>query len=92
MNGQDLPYFRVVPPDIRDVENEAERRQVLAAINVANRSAKVAKMHMTSNDDNVMVSVELLLPTPHDFKAAFTRALETMDFAVGLFLEAMRGK
>jgi len=83
-NNEDGLCFQVVFPAFWEIENNAERRRALAAANRINRSTKLGKLYLAS--DNTWARITILLQTPEQFKDYFRRAL----LALQCFAEEFR--
>jgi len=90
IDASDAEFFRVVLPNIWPIESAAERQQVEAACDAVNRGAKVAKAY-TLNDD-VWLAVELFIGEENGWQPLFQRSLTSIDYALGVFVGAMRGE
>ena len=88
VDHEDTQFFRIVYPNFYSIDTEAERQQVLRATDYATGSTKVAKVFTIR--DRVWASVELLLPSPDDFRPVFGRGMRTLRTAVMSFAEKMR--
>ncbi len=85
---EDPAYFRLVMPNIWEIEDDLERARAIFAVNYTNLTTKVAKSYLTTN--NVWISVEIFVGAPGDFKKIFARSLSAIDFAASTFVERMR--
>ncbi len=88
IDEKDPVFFRLVLPNIWEIESEAERKQVLIAADASNAKSKVSKV--CTMGDNVWVSIELFVGEPGDFKKVFTRALSAIDNGVINFVAKMK--
>lgn len=88
IDAKDPEFFRLVLPNIWEIESEAERVQVLVAADASNAKSKVSKV--CTMGDNVWVSIELFVGQPEDFKKVFTRALGALDNGVINFVVKMK--
>ena len=78
VNADDLEYFQIYQQLGLGTYALAEVRN---AVNYANRTTKVAKVYITSNEKSVVIKVDQMLGKPDDFKAIFDRLLSIMDTA-----------
>lgn len=85
----DPTYFRVVLPNIWELETEAETIAALIACNDATNRTKVAKATVGSNN-NVSISMETLIAEHEDFRAVFKRSLSVINTCKGHFVSKMR--
>jgi hypothetical protein len=90
VNDGDLEYFELLFPNIKTINSDQERRQIVTAASYANRRTKVAKVYITSNENNVSITAATFIEDPADFKQFFTRLLSTIDRASENFTEQMR--
>ena len=84
----DKEFFRLALPNFWSIDNEEERRKVLAAANTATASIKVGKVFMVNN--NVWASVELLIDPIEGFGKVFRRSLSIISACVQRFREGMK--
>lgn len=90
VNSDDPGFFRVALPNIWPIESTEERARALKAVNDVTRDMKVAKAYVVN--DNVWVSVELFVPGPASWQAAFDRVLTVIDQATMSFVKHMNGE
>lgn len=88
VNEDDLGFFRVVCPNIWDIESETERNQAYKACQDVNAEGKVVKAYVTN--DNVWVSCELFCATLDDYEAYFDRCLRAIESGIDTFVDGMR--
>lgn len=88
VQASDPSFFRVVLPNIWEIENAQERSAVLEAANASNASTKVSKIYIVKN--RVWASIEQFVPHPEAFKESFKRALRAMDTGTEEFIASMR--
>lgn len=86
----DQQFFRIMKPGLYSLETDKEKMQAAMASAVATYEAKVAKMYINSNGDNVTVSAEMFLASPDDFKAVFPKLMRSLDSMMWIFLENMK--
>jgi hypothetical protein len=84
----DDEFFRMVLANIWSIDTEAERGQVMVALDYSNARSKVAKAH--SVKDNVWVCIEAFVAQPGDFRGVFKRSLSALQNGVAKFVEKMR--
>ena len=87
VDESDQKYFRLVLPNIWPIDDELERLAVHAAVNEANRAIKIAKAQELQ--DNVWISVEILLDKPEDFRRHLDRIFSVIESSKDIFIEAM---
>ncbi len=88
VDEKDEAFFRICFPNFWEIENDEERRNVLAACDYANALSKVAKI-FTVHDD-VWGSVEIFVDDPEGFKPIFSRCMSALQNAVRNFVEKMK--
>lgn len=90
VNEDDLEFFRLVYLANYELETAREKTQFPLAIEYANKSTKVSKV--TSRDDGgrIMISTEVFLGRPDDFRYVFKRMLSSNKAALSNFVEKMR--
>lgn len=72
--GQDMQFFRIIMPNIYQVENNREK--VLEAANTVTRDMKVIKAFLVQ--DYLWLSIEILIDSTPEFSDFFTRCLDTL--------------
>jgi len=87
MSEEDPTFFRLILPNIWNVEGQTERAYVLAAADQSNAMCKVSKVFLV--EDRVWVSIELFLASPEDFKSIFKRAIGALDAGASVFVLKM---
>lgn len=85
VDSKDPTFFRIVLPNIWPIESIEERARVLRAANDVTRDMKVAKAYVV--DDNVWIAVELFVPGPAAWQAAFDRVLTVIEEATITFVK-----
>ncbi|MDR0556981.1 MAG: hypothetical protein LBG43_03800 [Treponema sp.] len=89
VNESDLGYFKIGYLANYALEYDYEERQFPIAIDYANRRTKVAKVYSMEDGGRFMISAEIYVTKPEDFKAVFNRMINAINRARGNFLEKM---
>ncbi|MDR0375483.1 MAG: hypothetical protein LBH85_07130 [Treponema sp.] len=89
VNEDDLGYFRIGYLANYALDYEYEARQFPIAIDYANRRTKVAKVYSMEDGGRFMISAEIYVAKPEDFKAVFSRMLSAINRARENFLDKM---
>jgi len=88
VHEDDPEFFRLVHPNFWEIENLAERQEVILACQHANSKTKCTKVVMVR--DNVWASVEIFVEKPEDFEKVFKRCLSALRVGVSNFVDKMR--
>lgn len=88
--ADDAHFLRLVAPNLWEIESEDELALALAEANKASAGVKVAKVFVTSNQQNVWAAIEMFATNIDAFTAVFPRCLSALDTAVRDFREAMQ--
>lgn len=88
VSESDANFFRIVLPNIWKIENDTERRKVLAAVDYSNAKSKVSKAYILNN--NVWVAIEMFVGDPEGFTTMFTRCLAALMNGKDNFVVKMR--
>jgi hypothetical protein len=89
VNEEDLEYFRIGYLANYSLDYEYEEFQFPIAINYATRSTKVAKVYSLDDGGRFMISAEIYLVRPEDFKFVFNRMVNAINRARENFLSKM---
>ncbi|MDR0569166.1 MAG: hypothetical protein LBG87_08175 [Spirochaetaceae bacterium] len=89
VDEKDQAFFQLVLPNIWKIESHSERNDAALAASLLSERKKIVKVYVT-DWDNVMISAELLLPSPSDFSLFFYRLLELIANTQREFYEKMR--
>jgi hypothetical protein len=89
VNEDDLGYFRIGYLANYALEYEYETHQFPIAIDYANRRTKVAKVYSMEDGGRFMISAEIYITKPEDFKVVFNRMISAINTARDNFLTKM---
>jgi hypothetical protein len=89
VSPDDLEYFHLLLPAFHSIDTQQERQRAADAISTVNRSKKVAKVYMNTEETNVYSSAQIFVKNPGDFKSSFTRMSSNVLGAARDFLEAL---
>lgn len=89
VNENDLGYFRIGYLANYALDYEYEARQFPIAMDYANRRTKVAKVYSLEDGGRFMISAEIYVATPEDFKIVFNRMINAINKARENFLDKM---
>ncbi|MDR1218462.1 MAG: hypothetical protein LBK73_02510 [Treponema sp.] len=89
VNENDLGYFRIGYLANYALDYDYEARQFPIAIDYANRRTKVAKVYSMEDGGRFMISAEIYIVNPEDFKIVFNRMINAINRARENFLEKM---
>lgn len=87
----DQAFIRVMLPNVWTIESDDERNKAYRCTSITTREYKLAKVFVTPNDD-VSLSIELLLPSEQDFINIFGRCLSIITSAHQSFVQAMQAE
>jgi hypothetical protein len=87
-DADDPKYFRIVHGDFWSIDDAAELNRAVRVANIINCRCKLSKVFVVA-DENVGVSVELLVDSPPQAKAILRRALGCLNFAQRSFRAEM---
>jgi hypothetical protein len=88
IDENDLEFFRLVRPNIWNIESEEERFKVLKSADAATSKSKVAKVYTIEN--KVHTGIEIFVARPKDFEGVFKRALRALGNGHNNFRENMK--
>ena len=89
VEDNDTGYFYMEYPSFYRLETRSERINAAAAAPTINRSIRIVKVWLTSDDSNVSISTELYVPNPSDFSLFFYKLLNLMVTARNDFMDEM---
>ena len=91
-DADDTDFVRLVFPNFWPLESDEEFAAALQAISIVNARCKGAKIHATSKNDNMAVSVEFLVDPDnlHTTAKHFLRYVGMLNHAAQTFAETMR--
>jgi hypothetical protein len=87
----DDTFFYIVCPAFWTLDNKTEQLAGLLAASSTSRRVKAAKVWVASGMDRVDVTLECLIGEPSDVRSFLMRGLRSMQQAVSIFREEMRG-
>ncbi|MDR2517013.1 MAG: YbjN domain-containing protein [Spirochaetaceae bacterium] len=90
VNDSDPAYFQILFPNFWRIESEADQQRAAAACSEVNRTTKIARVFLVSSGRNTSIIADVLLPSPKDFSAVFSRMMGTIATARGKFLDEIR--
>jgi hypothetical protein len=89
VNEDDLEYFRIGYLANYSLDYDYEVYQFPIAINYATKQTKVAKVYSLDDGGRFMISAEIYLVSPEDFKIVFNRMINAINRARENFLLKM---
>jgi len=89
VDEKDQQFFRVMRFGGYTLDTPQEKRQGPLAASEATRRARVAKMFLNANGDNIRVSAETFLVSPQDFMAVFPKLMSGIERAILEFINKM---
>jgi hypothetical protein len=90
IDEDDLEVFTVVYPYFWEIESVSERREALLAASNANRTTKIVKIYLTTDDDDTFIKGQTYLVKPDDFKLFFRRIVNAIMVARRKFIDEMQ--
>ncbi len=87
VDENDLQFFRVVLANIWSIDDEKEGLYAIMACNQASNRTKVAKAYVANG--NVLISTEIFVNQPEDFKGVFMRTLSVIGTCKGHYVTEM---
>jgi hypothetical protein len=85
----DQQFFQIVKVGGYPLETSREKRQAPLAASYATKKTEVVKLFINSRGDNILVSAEILLASPGDFRVVFPKLMRKIENAMICFLEQM---
>ncbi|GHV00540.1 hypothetical protein FACS189483_10680 [Spirochaetia bacterium] len=87
VNENDLEFFQIYYGI--NLSTAEERKNAPAAANYATRSTKVVKVYTSSDGQSAVISAEIFMNEPEDFKLVFRRLLRAISSARSDFISKL---
>jgi len=85
----DQQFFAIVKIAGYSLDTAQEKRQGPLAASAACGEARIAKVYINNDGDNIIASAETFLVSPGDFKAVFTKLMRGIQHALSVFVDGM---
>ncbi len=91
-DADDTDFVRLMFPNFWSLDSDEEFAAALQAISIVNGRCKGAKVHATSNNDNIIATVEFLIDSqnPQMKSGLFLRYIRMLNNAAEEFARVMR--
>jgi hypothetical protein len=89
IDEQDQQFFQIIKVGGYSLDTAQEKRWAPLAASYATKKTEVVKVYLNSRGDDILVSAEMLLASPRDFRAVFFKLMRELENAMLYFLEQM---
>lgn len=89
VDDEDPESFRILFANFWEIESDEEKANVYAAANLINRTTKVAKVYVNSQETNVSMDANIYVGEPEDFKLHFPRMIHLLLAEIVEFRDEM---
>lgn len=89
VDNEDPESFRILFPNFWEIESAAEKTKAYVVANYINRTTKVAKVYINSQETWVSMDANIYVEEPDDFEPHFRRMIQLLLSEVGEFRDEM---